>query len=181
MGGLGGVRGEARGWKRRKRKSLWRVGGDGVSTCTRARIETGTQLGGYGLGKGKGRGGRYGREEAPREGRARVHEREACPCHPDLRDAQQARETLEAADRLAAREIGPAGGEDEDGGEGAGRGCAAEQDEVGRYPFGRAPVDDAVVLWEVGDEDSEEDESGVDGLAEEIWGGKTAVLLTWRG
>jgi len=98
-----------------------------------------------------------------------------------LRDAQQARETFEAADRLAAREIGTAGGEDEDGREGAGRGCASEQDEVGRYPFGRAPGDDAVVLGEVGDEDSEEDESGVDGLAEGIWGRKTAVLLTWRG
>ena len=82
-----------------------------------------------------------------------------------MRDAQQTRKAFESADLLAAREICATGGEDEDGRERTGRGCAAQEDEVGRDAFGRASGDDTVVLWEVGNEDPEEDESSVDPLA----------------
>ena len=76
-----------------------------------------------------------------------------------LGDAQQARETFKSADFRAAGQVGPASGEREDVGKGAGTGGSPEEDEIWGDSLRRAAGDDAIVLWEVGYKDAEEDES----------------------
>lgn len=93
------------------------------------------------------------------DGRGDGHDGKARPLNPHLEDAQQARETFKSADFRAAGQVGPASGEREDVGKGAGTSSSPEEDEIWGDSLRRAAGDDAMVLREVGDEDAEEDES----------------------
>ena len=88
-----------------------------------------------------------------------IHDCEAGPLHPDLRDAEYTCEACEPTDFFAACEIRSTSWEDEYVCKGARSGCRSKQDEIWRQAEGGTAVDDADVLREVGYEDADKDEA----------------------
>lgn len=66
---------------------------------------------------------------------------------------------MERFELLAARDVLAGLGEEEDVGEARRRGCGAEQDEVWGYAFGGPARDDPDHLWQITDEEADEDEA----------------------
>ena len=88
-----------------------------------------------------------------------IHDCEAGPLHPDLRDAEYTCEACEPTDFSAACEIRSTSWEDEYVCKGARSGSRSKQDEIWRQAEGGTAVDDANVLREVGYEDADKDEA----------------------
>lgn len=93
-------------------------------------------------------------------GRANKHECKADPLHPELSYSKKACNTLKRLELLAAGDVLAGLGQGEDVGEAGGRGCGAEQDEPGGNALRGPAGDDSVVLREVGNQESDEDDAG---------------------
>lgn len=89
-----------------------------------------------------------------------VHEGKAQPLQAELCHSEQSSCTLKRPQLLAAAHGRSRARDGEDIGEACGGGRDAEQDKVWGDAFGGASGDDAVVLWDIRDEDSDEETAG---------------------
>lgn len=89
-----------------------------------------------------------------------LHDSKTTPLHADLSDAQQSRHTGKLIDLLTACDVGTRSRQDQNICKRAGAACGAEEDKVWREAVAGSEADDADVLWEVGDENAQEDETG---------------------
>lgn len=89
----------------------------------------------------------------------RSHHTEAEPLHTDLRDSQESSSTFKCTNGLAAGHICTRSRQDKYVRERTCSGCSAEEDEVWRDAFGGAARNDSVMLREVGDKDSEQNQA----------------------
>ena len=88
-----------------------------------------------------------------------IHDCEAGPLHPDLRDAEYTCETCKPTDLSATCEVRSTSWENEYVCKGARSGRRSKEDEVWRQPERGTAVDDSDVLREVGYEDADKDEA----------------------
>lgn len=90
------------------------------------------------------------------------HGSEAQPLYSELGNTKQARSTFESVELSAAANGVARGRHGQDVGEAGGGRSGAQQDEIGRYAFGGAARDDAIVLGEVRDQKADKDDAAVD-------------------
>ena len=84
-----------------------------------------------------------------------LHDEETGPLRGGLENSQQASKASQSTDFLATGSISHAPWKDENISKGRGSRCCSQQDKVRRYPEGAAQGDDADVLREIGDQDSD--------------------------
>ena len=88
-----------------------------------------------------------------------VHEEETRPLHANLGDAEEAGTAAEGRIDFATGHVLAAGGKGEDIGYSACSGNGTKEDPVGGEAFRGAAGDYTVVLWEVGEDETEENEA----------------------
>ena len=97
-----------------------------------------------------------------RWGRARAnkHECKADPLHSELSYSKKTCNTLKRLELLAAGDVLAGLRQGEDVGEAGGRGCGAQENKPRGNALRGPAGDDSVVLREVGDQESDEDDAG---------------------
>lgn len=88
------------------------------------------------------------------------HHSKTGPLNPNLRNPKSTGKTPQGTDLTTTCKVCTTGGQGEDVGKGEGAGCRSQEDKVGRDALGGPTRNDAVVLWEVREQYTEENESG---------------------